>query len=82
MILDEATASIDTETEAVIQKAINKILVGRTSIIIAHRLSTIKNADIILVMNNGNIIEMGNHNQLLEKKGFYYNLYNSQFKLD
>ena len=55
---------------------------GKTSFIVAHRLSTIKNADIILVMNNGNIIEMGNHNQLLEKKGFYYNLYNSQFKLD
>ena len=82
LILDEATSSIDTRTEIKIQEAFNKLMEGKTSFIVAHRLSTIKNADIILVMNNGNIIEMGNHNQLLEKKGFYYNLYNSQFKLD
>ena len=82
LILDEATSSIDTRTEIKIQEAFNKLMQGKTSFIVAHRLSTIKNADIILVMNNGNIIEMGNHNQLLEKKGFYYNLYNSQFKLD
>lgn len=82
LILDEATSSIDTRTEIKIQEAFNKLMEGKTSFIVAHRLSTIKNADIILVMNNGNIIEMGNHNQLLEKKCFYYNLYNSQFKLD
>ena len=81
MILDEATSSIDTRTEIKIQEAFNHLMEGKTSFIVAHRLSTIKNADIILVMNNGNIIEMGNHEALLEKKGFYYNLYNSQFKL-
>ena len=81
MILDEATSSIDTRTEIKIQEAFNQLMEGKTSFIVAHRLSTIKNADIILVMNNGNIIEMGNHETLLEKKGFYYNLYNSQFKL-
>lgn len=81
LILDEATSSIDTRTEIKIQEAFNHLMEGKTSFIVAHRLSTIKNADIILVMNNGNIIEMGNHEALLEKKGFYYNLYNSQFKL-
>ena len=81
LILDEATSSIDTRTEIKIQEAFNQLMEGKTSFIVAHRLSTIKNADIILVMNNGNIIEMGNHETLLEKKGFYYNLYNSQFKL-
>ena len=81
LILDEATSSIDTRTEIKIQEAFNHLMEGKTSFIVAHRLSTIKNADIILVMNNGNIIEMGNHETLLEKKGFYYNLYNSQFKL-
>lgn len=79
LILDEATSSIDTRTEIRIQKAFNKLMQGRTTFVVAHRLSTIKNADIILVMNDGNIIEQGNHKELFEKKGFYYNLYNSQF---
>ncbi|MGN1258685.1 MAG: ABC transporter ATP-binding protein [Christensenellales bacterium] len=79
LILDEATSNIDTRTEMKIQEAFAKIMEGRTSFIVAHRLSTIKNADIILVMNKGNIIEQGNHEELLKKKGFYYNLYNSQF---
>lgn len=79
LILDEATSSIDTRTEIRIQKAFNKMMKGRTTFIVAHRLSTIKEADIILVMNNGKIIEQGNHQQLLEQKGFYYNLYNSQY---
>ena len=79
LILDEATSSIDTRTEIKIQKAFDKMMQGRTSFIVAHRLSTIRNADIILVMKDGNIIEQGNHIELLKKKGFYYNLYNSQF---
>ena len=79
LILDEATSSIDTRTEIKIQKAFNKLMQGRTTFIVAHRLSTIKNADIILVMNNGSIIEQGSHKELYDKKGFYYNLYNSQF---
>lgn len=79
LILDEATSSIDTRTEIRIQKAFNKLMKGRTTFIVAHRLSTIKNADIILVMNDGNIVEQGNHKELFEKKGFYYTLYNSQF---
>lgn len=79
LILDEATSSIDTRTEIRIQKAFHKLMQGRTTFVVAHRLSTIKNADIILVMNDGDIIEQGNHKQLFEKKGFYYNLYNSQF---
>lgn len=79
LIFDEATSSIDTRTEIKIQKAFNKLMQGRTTFIVAHRLSTIKNADIILVMNNGSIIEQGSHNELYAKKGFYYNLYNSQF---
>lgn len=79
LILDEATSSIDTRTEIKIQKAFNTLMQGRTTFIVAHRLSTIKNADIILVMNNGNIIEQGRHDELYEKHGFYYNLYNSQF---
>lgn len=78
LILDEATSSIDTRTEIRIQKAFNKLMQGRTTFIVAHRLSTIKNADVILVMNDGNIIEQGNHKALFEKKGFYYTLYNSQ----
>ncbi|MDE6767650.1 MAG: ABC transporter ATP-binding protein/permease, partial [Eubacterium sp.] len=73
LILDEATSSIDTRTEIRIQKAFNKLMQGRTTFVVAHRLSTIKNADIILVMNDGDIIEQGNHKQLFEKKGFYYN---------
>lgn len=79
LILDEATSSVDTRTEIRIQKAMDNLMKGRTSFIIAHRLSTIKDADLILVMKDGDIIEQGTHNQLLEKKGFYYDLYNSQF---
>lgn len=79
LILDEATSSIDTRTEKKIQSAFNILMEGKTSFIIAHRLSTIKNADIILVMKNGRIIESGNHESLIEKEGFYYNLYNSQY---
>ena len=79
LILDEATSSIDTRTEIKIQKAFNRLMEGRTSFIVAHRLSTIKEADIILVMKAGRIIEQGNHEELLEKKGFYSELYNSQF---
>lgn len=80
LILDEATSSIDTRTEVLIQSAIKNLMKDKTSFIIAHRLSTIKDADVILVMNEGDIIEVGNHEELLEKKGFYYNLYNSQFE--
>ena len=80
LILDEATSSVDTRTEALIQKAMDRLMEGRTSFIIAHRLSTIKNADLILVMKDGDIIEMGNHEQLLEKGDFYASLYNSQFE--
>ncbi len=79
LILDEATSSIDTRTEIRIQKAFSMLMEGRTTFIVAHRLSTVQNADIILVMKDGNIIEQGSHNELLLKKGFYYNLYNSQF---
>ncbi|MCR5355908.1 MAG: ABC transporter ATP-binding protein/permease [Lachnospiraceae bacterium] len=79
LILDEATSSIDTRTELKIQDAFLKMMEGRTSFIVAHRLSTIKNADLILVMKEGNIIEQGSHGSLLKKKGFYYELYNSQF---
>lgn len=80
LILDEATSSVDTRTEELVQKAMDKLTKGRTSFIIAHRLSTIKNADLILVMKDGNIIEQGNHKRLMEKNGFYADLYNSQFK--
>ncbi|MDR0465509.1 MAG: ABC transporter ATP-binding protein/permease [Treponema sp.] len=80
LILDEATSSVDTRTEHLIQKAMDKLTTGRTSFVIAHRLSTIKNADIILVMNEGDIIESGNHRELLEKGGFYAELYYSQFE--
>ena len=80
LILDEATSSVDTRTELLIQKAMDKLMEGRTSFIIAHRLSTIKDADLILVMNNGDIVEQGNHEDLLKKGGFYANLYNSQFE--
>jgi len=79
IILDEATSSVDTRTEKLIQEAMDRLMKGRTSFVIAHRLSTIKNADVILVMNNGTIIETGTHEQLLEKDGFYASLYNSQF---
>ena len=79
LILDEATSNIDTRTELAIQEAFNKMMEGKTSFVVAHRLSTIVSSDVILVMNKGNIIEQGTHQQLLNKKGFYYNLYNSQF---
>jgi ATP-binding cassette subfamily B protein len=75
LILDEATASVDTETEQLIQQAIDKIIAGRTSIIIAHRLSTIRKADYIMVLDKGEIKEMGNHQELMDKKGAYYELY-------
>ena len=80
LILDEATSNVDTRTEELVQKAMDKLMEGRTSFIIAHRLSTIKNADLILVMNEGNIIEQGNHDELMKQNGFYANLYNSQFE--
>ena len=80
LILDEATSNVDTRTEELVQKAMDKLAVGKTSFIIAHRLSTIRNADLILVMNNGKIIEQGTHDELLDKNGFYAELYNSQFQ--
>ena len=80
LILDEATSNVDTRTEEIVQKAMDRLMEGKTSFIIAHRLSTIKNADLILVMNEGNIIEQGNHEELMKKKGFYSELYNSQFQ--
>ena len=81
LILDEATSNVDTRTEELVQIAMDKLMQGRTSFIIAHRLSTIKNADLILVMKDGNIIEQGNHDELMNKNGFYAELYNSQFEL-
>ena len=81
LILDEATSNVDTRTEELVQKAMDKLMQGRTSFIIAHRLSTIRNADLILVMNEGDIVESGTHDQLMKKKGFYAELYNSQFSL-
>lgn len=80
LILDEATSSVDTRTEILIQKAMDNLMKGRTSFIIAHRLSTIRNADLILVMDNGDIIESGTHDELLAQDGFYTELYNSQFE--
>ena len=80
LILDEATSSIDTRTEVLIQQAFDKLMQGRTSFVVAHRLSTIRNADLILVMRDGKIVEEGTHQQLLEKGGFYCKLYNSQFQ--
>jgi ATP-binding cassette subfamily B multidrug efflux pump len=79
LILDEATSSVDTRTEALIQEAMERLMTGRTSFVIAHRLSTIRDADLILVMRNGNIVELGRHEELLERNGFYADLYNSQF---
>ena len=79
LILDEATSSVDTRTELLIQKAMDNLMKGRTSFVIAHRLSTIRDADLILVINDGDIVEQGNHEQLLAQNGFYANLYNSQF---
>lgn len=81
LILDEATSNVDTRTEELVQKAMDKLTEGKTSFIIAHRLSTIKNADLILVMNEGNIIEQGNHDELMQQNGFYAKLYNAQFEL-
>ena len=81
LILDEATSNVDTRTEELVQQAMDKLAEGKTSFIIAHRLSTIKNADLILVMKDGNIIEQGNHEELMEQNGFYADLYNSQFAL-
>ena len=80
LILDEATSSVDTRTERLIQKALEKLLAGRTSFVIAHRLSTIRNADLLLVLDKGKIVERGKHEELLKAKGFYYNLYQSQFR--
>ena len=80
LILDEATSSVDTRTEVAIQKAMDHLMKGRTSFVIAHRLSTIRDADMILVMKDGDIVEQGRHVELLKKQGFYANLYNSQFE--
>lgn len=82
MILDEATSNVDTRTEQLIQNAFTKLTKGRTSFMIAHRLSTIRGSDLILVMRDGNIVEQGNHQELLAKNGFYAELYNSQFSED
>ena len=81
MILDEATSSVDTRTEVLIQKAMDNLMKGRTSFIIAHRLSTIKNADLILCVKDGDIVEQGTHDELMKKNGFYAALYNSQFEV-
>ena len=81
LILDEATSNVDTRTEELVQKAMDKLMNGKTSFIIAHRLSTIKNADLILVMKDGNIVEQGTHEELLKLNGSYSSLYNSQFEL-
>jgi len=78
-VLDEATSSVDTRTEVLIQKAMDKLMQGKTSFVIAHRLSTIRDADLILVVRDGNIIEQGKHDELLQQGGFYSELYNSQF---
>ena len=80
LILDEATSSVDTRTEVLIQKAMDNLMKGRTSFIIAHRLSTIRDADLILVMKDGDIVEQGTHESLLAQNGFYAELYNSQFE--
>jgi ATP-binding cassette subfamily B protein len=81
LILDEATSSVDTRTEILIQEAMDRLMHGRTSFIIAHRLSTIRNADLILVMRHGDIVETGKHEELLARNGFYAEIYNSQFEL-
>jgi len=80
LILDEATSSIDTQTEILVQKGLEQLLKGRTSFVIAHRLSTIRNADRIMVINNGRIAECGSHDELMKLKGEYYNLYTSQYR--
>ena len=80
LILDEATSSIDTRTEAIIARAMDQLMAGRTTFVIAHRLSTIRDADLILVMREGDIVEQGTHDELIEAGGFYADLYNSQFE--
>ena len=80
LVLDEATSNIDTRMEKIVQSAVDELVKGRTSFVIAHRLSTIKNADVIFVMKDGDIVESGTHQELLQKQGFYYELYNSQFE--
>lgn len=80
LILDEATSSVDTKTELLVQQAMSTLMEGRTSFVIAHRLSTIRNADLILVMQDGDIVESGSHRELLSRKGIYAELYNSQFE--
>ena len=82
LILDEATSSVDTRTEVLIQKAMDNLMKGKTSFVIDHRLSTIRDADLILVMKDGNVIEQGSHNSLMRENGFYASLYNSQFSED
>ena len=82
MILDEATSSIDTRTEAIVQKGMAKLMEGRTVFVIAHRLSTVKSSDVIMVLEHGRIIERGNHEELIDKKGVYYQLYTGAFELD
>ena len=82
MILDEATSSIDTRTEAIVQKGMDRLMKGRTVFVIAHRLSTIQNSDVIMVLDKGRIIERGNHEDLIEKKGKYYSLYTGAFELE
>ncbi|MBR4331898.1 MAG: ABC transporter ATP-binding protein, partial [Clostridia bacterium] len=82
MIMDEATSSIDTRTEAIVQKGMDALMQGRTVFVIAHRLSTVQNADVIMVLEQGRIIERGNHQQLIEKKGKYYQLYTGAFELE
>ena len=82
MIMDEATSSIDTRTEAIVQKGMDKLMEGRTVFVIAHRLSTIKNADVIMVLDGGRIIERGNHQKLIAQKGTYYQLYTGAFELE
>jgi ATP-binding cassette subfamily B protein len=82
MILDEATSSIDTRTEKLVQKGMEQLMEGRTVFVIAHRLSTIQNSDAIMVLNKGHIIERGNHESLIEQKGYYYQLYTGAFELE
>ena len=82
MILDEATSSIDTRTEALVQQGMDRLMEGRTVFVIAHRLSTVKNSDVIMVLDHGKIIERGNHKDLIQKKGTYYQLYTGAFELE